>query len=370
LLLRQHLLQYLPFTIHYFTLNFNHVLFIGPQNEKGGIGAVLETYRTEMNGFSMISTYPSDAMVNKPFYFLKQIARIFKLLITDDDVKILHIHCASRGSFLRKSLVVLLGNSLGKKTIMHIHGGLFHRFYQSSYFTTLLVQSILRSCDRVICLTNEWSHTFSKELQLSNLSVVLNPVKNFPLSAYRDSFSSISLLFLGTITDNKGIFELVEYLQNNSFYLHNKIKLTICGEGESDRLISLINKDNNVGNIFFAGWVNGFQKDEMISDTDIFILPSHYEGLPMAILEAMSAGKPIISTSVGGIPSVVQPQHNGWLIEPGKINQLDAVLDEIFNDPGLISRYGMNAFVDAKQFHVQSIVSKLNTIYNELLTTE
>jgi len=89
-------------------LNFNHVLFIGPQNEKGGIGAVLETYRTEMNGFSMISTYPSDAMVNKPFYFLKQIARIFKLLITDADVNILHIHCASRGSFMRKALVVFL----------------------------------------------------------------------------------------------------------------------------------------------------------------------------------------------------------------------------------------------------------------------
>ncbi|MCF8214119.1 MAG: glycosyltransferase family 4 protein [Chitinophagaceae bacterium] len=351
-------------------MNFNHVLFVGPKNEKGGIGAVLETYRAEMDGFRLISTYPSDARVNKSFYFLQQIASIFKLLITDADVNILHIHCASRGSFFRKSLVVLLGNSLGKKTIMHIHGGLFHRFYQSSYFITFLVQLILRSCDRVICLTNEWSHTFSEELKLGNLSVMLNPVKTFPLSPYRDSYNSISLLFLGTITDNKGIFELVEYLQNNPFYLHNKIKLTICGEGESDRLISLINKENNGGNIIFAGWVHGSQKDEMISDTDIFILPSHYEGLPMAILEAMSAGKPIISTSVGGIPSVVIPHHNGWLIEPGKINQLDAVLDEIFNNPGLISRYGMNAFDDAKQFHVQSIVSKLNTIYNELLSTE
>ena len=351
-------------------MNFKHVLFIGPQNEKGGIGAVLDTYRNEMNGFHLISTYSSDANVNKQLYFFKQFFSIFKLLITDEDIKILHIHCASRGSFMRKALVVLLANSLGNKTIMHIHGGMFHRFYQSSYFMTFLVQLILRSCDRVICLTNEWGHTFSKELQLSNLSVVLNPVKTFPFRPYRNSFSSISFLFLGTITDNKGIFELVEYLQNNAFYLNNKIKLTICGEGESDRLISLINREKLIGNIFFAGWVNGSQKDEMISDTDIFILPSHYEGLPMAILEAMSAGKPIISTSVGGIPSVVQPQHNGWLIEPGKINQLDPVLDQIFNDPAIIPRYGYNAFVDAKQFHVQSIVAKLNTIYSELLTAE
>ena len=351
-------------------MNFKHVLFIGPQNEKGGIGAVLETYRNEMKGFQMISTYSSNPNVNNQLYFFKQYFNIFKLLITDDNIKILHIHCASRGSFMRKALVVFLAKALGNKTIMHIHGGLFHRFYQSSYLMTFLVQHVLRSCDRVICLTNDWSHTFSEELELSNLSVVLNPVKTFPLRPYRNSFSSISMLFLGTITDNKGIFELVEYLQQNPFYLHNKIKLTICGEGESDRLISLISKKNNGRNIFFAGWVNGSQKDDMIADADIFILPSHYEGLPMAILEAMSAGKPIISTSVGGIPSVVTPQHNGWLIEPGKINQLDAVLDEIFNDPSLISRYGMNAFVDAKQFHVQSIVSKLNTIYNDLLTNE
>ena len=345
-------------------------MFVGPQNEKGGIGAVLETYRGEMDGFQLISTYPSATNVNKQFYFFKQFVNIFKLLITNEEIKILHIHSASRGSFMRKSLVALLGKSLGRKTIMHIHGGLFHKFYQSSLFMTFLVRFILRSCDHVICLTSDWRQRFHEELNLNNLSVLLNPVKAFafkPLNVHADA---ISLLFLGTITENKGIFELVDYLQNNTFYLQRKIKLTICGEGESDRLISLINRENSVGNIFFAGWVNGLQKEVLIGDTDIFILPSHYEGLPMAILEAMSAGKPIISTSVGGIPSVVQPQHNGWLIEPGKINQLDPVLDQIFNDPAIIPSYGYNAFVDAKQFHVQSIVAKLNTIYCELLTAE
>ena len=105
-------------------MKFNHVLFIGPQNEKGGIGAVLETYRAEMEGFRMISTYPSDARTNKQIYFLKQLISILKLLITDEEIKILHIHCASKGSFIRKSMVAVLANTLGKKTIMHIHAGL------------------------------------------------------------------------------------------------------------------------------------------------------------------------------------------------------------------------------------------------------
>lgn len=348
-------------------MNFKHILFVGPQNEKGGIGAVLETYRSEMNGFRMISTYPSAANVNKQIYFIKQFFNMFKLLITDEHIAILHIHCASRGSFLRKSLVALLGKLLGKKIIMHVHGGLFHRFYQSSSFMTFWVQSILRSCDSVICLTTDWLSTFSEELHLDNLSVVLNPVKTYPFKPFQFPSNTLSLLFLGTITDNKGIFELVDYLQLNPHYLAHKIKLIICGEGEADRLLTLLNKVNQFGNISFEGWVDGEKKDHLISDCDIFILPSHYEGLPMAILEAMSAGKPIISTSVGGIPSVVHEQHNGWLIEPGKINQLDPVLDQIFNEPHVLTRYGLNAFNDAKQFHVQGIVSQLNSLYKELL---
>jgi glycosyltransferase involved in cell wall biosynthesis len=205
---------------------------------------------------------------------------------------------------------------------------------------------------------------------LSNLSVLLNPVKAYPFKAFQTSSNILSFLFLGTITENKGIFELVDYLHKNPYYLAKKIKLTICGEGETEKLLELVNKEHAVHNIFFEGWVNGTKKDALLYETDIFILPSHYEGLPMAILEAMSAGKPIVSTSVGGIPSVVRPNHNGWLIEPGNINQLDAVLDQIFTEPGLISSYGLNAFVDAKQFHVQAIVSNLNAIYRELLTSD
>lgn len=321
-----------------------------------------------MSAFRMISTYPSDVQTNKQLYFLKQLFQIFKLLITDEDIKILHIHTASRGSFFRKSIVALLGNVLGKKTIMHVHGGLFHAFYQSSVFMRLWVKSVFRSCDRVICLTSEWSRTFSDELKLTNLAIVLNPVKSF-LPRPTNYNGSISLLFMGTITANKGIFELVDYLLTNPHYLSGKIRLVICGEGESEKLLSLIKKDTWVNNIQFVGWVDGSNKDEFIYNSDIFILPSHYEGLPMAILESMSAGKPIISTKVGGIPTVVKPSSNGWLIEPKKINQLDVVFDQIFTSPEVITRFSQQAYEDAKKFHVGAIVSQLHSIYEQLLVS-
>lgn len=172
---------------------------------------------------------------------------------------------------------------------------------------------------------------------------------------------------MGTVTENKGIFELVQYLQTNFHFLQGRIKLTICGEGDTEKLLRMIKTDTSVNNIVFAGWVDGNKKDEFIYNSDIFILPSHYEGLPMAILEAMAAGKPIISTKVGGIPTVVKPFSNGWLIEPKNINQLDAVFDQIFSTPDIVSQYGLNAFEDAQHFHVGAIVSQLNLIYANML---
>jgi len=348
-------------------LNFSHVLFVGPQNEKGGIGAVLNTYKESMDGFRILSTYPTDGKINIYRFFCSQYLSLFKLLITDDDIEILHIHSASRGSFVRKSLVLLMAKAFGKKVVMHIHGGMFREYYQSSQIKTWSVRYILRMSDRVICLTDEWRQSFQAEMQLNNLEVVLNPVKKYPKKINSNQHEWISLLFMGTITENKGIFELLDYLQQNPFFLQGKIKLFICGEGDGEKLTQCMSQGNVRENIVYTGWIDGDRKYQMLQSADILILPSHYEGLPMVILEAMSAGKPIISTRVGGIPAVVKPSRNGWLIDPKRIEQLDSIFKEIFNTPGIIGRFGANAMLDAEAFHVTGIVSQLSKIYNELL---
>lgn len=347
-------------------MNFKNVLFVGPQNEKGGIGAVLNLYKESMDGFRILSTYPADVRINIYRFFCSQYIKLFKLLITDNDIQILHIHSASRGSFVRKSFVLFMAKAFGKKTIMHIHGGMFREYYQSSRIKSWYVRFILQMSDRVLCLTEEWRQSFQSEMQLNNLEVLLNPVKKFPKNNINITHSWISLLFMGTITENKGIFELVEYLQQNTFFLQGKIKLYICGEGDDKKLSMCMPKGNFRENIVYTGWIDGVRKNEILQSADIFILPSHYEGLPMAILEAMSAGKPIISTRVGGIPSVVKPSRNGWLIDPKHIAQLDSIVEEIFNTPDIIARFGTNAMQDAEAFHVEGIVSQLSNIYKAL----
>jgi glycosyltransferase involved in cell wall biosynthesis len=100
---------------------------------------------------------------------------------------------------------------------------------------------------------------------------------------------------------------------------------------------------------------------------DVFILPSHIEALPMSILEAMSYGKPIVSTRVGGIPSLVKEDYNGWLYDPNDIKHLDKIIDEIFADKGRIKVYGHNSRTEALKYDIQTVAKKLNSIYDSAL---
>src|SRR5436190_119791 len=83
------------------------------------------------------------------------------------------------------------------------------------------------------------------------------------------------------------------------------------------------------------------QKEKnLLKENHVFILTSHFEGLPMSILESMAMGKAIIASNVGGIPRIVKPNENGWLTHPGDLDELAVVFKEIIANPGILENYG------------------------------
>ena len=69
-------------------------------------------------------------------------------------------------------------------------------------------------------------------------------------------------------------------------------------------------------------WIDPAERDRLLEASDVFVLPSHAEGLPMALLEAMAAGLPVIVTPVGGIPDAVTQGVDGVYVPPGDVEQL------------------------------------------------
>ena len=189
------------------------------------------------------------------------------------------------------------------------------------------IRSIINTSDYFFVLSKSWKEYFisigidPKKIFVMN-NIIAPPIK---VSTKKES-GVINFLFLGEIGKRKGIYDLLQVISDNQELFRNKIKLRIGGNLEEEIIKAFI-QNNQISDIaVFEGWVTGDKKIEYLNWADIYILPSYNEGLPIAILEAMSYSHPIISTPVGGIPEVVKDHQNGILVEPGNLEQIKEAL--------------------------------------------
>jgi glycosyltransferase involved in cell wall biosynthesis len=345
------------------------VLTVGVQyvDHKGGIGSVIETYSNYFKPFNFIATYkPQKYKILILPFFLASCFNLIRFLYLNKQIKIVHIHGASRGSFYRKYIVFLISkNIFSKKIIYHIHGAEYHMFYnRSSRFIKHMIIKMIESSEHIICLSESWQVFFSSNFKTKSISTLPNIVNKNTLKRKTMS-NELNLLFLGRIGNRKGIFDLVDIFEKNKEKWKN-VKLKIGGDGEIEKLESIL-KDKKLNNIEYIGWVTGMKKKEVINDSDIFILPSYNEGLPISILEAMSFGKPIISTNVGGIPEIVINKHNGFLITPGLIQELEKSINFFIENPNQISHFGVNSLEIVKSHYPEKVLSQLFELYNDII---
>jgi len=174
------------------------------------------------------------------------------------------------------------------------------------------------------------------------------------------------ILFLGHVGKRKGIFELLKALSllKDSF---PHVKLAICGDGQLDSARKMVDELGIGSNVEFHGWIGADQRAREFARASIFTLPSYDEGLPMAMLEAMAAGKAIVVTPVGGIPEVVKDRENGLLVPPGDASALAQALREILEDSSLGKMLAENAVrtVEAR-FSPPVVLGQLSRIYEDL----
>jgi glycosyltransferase involved in cell wall biosynthesis len=118
--------------------------------------------------------------------------------------------------------------------------------------------------------------------------------------------------------------------------------------------------------IRFLGYVE--DTPSVLAASDIFLLPSHWEGLPASVLEAMHAGLPIVTTHVGGIPELVRHEKEALLIEPRNATMLAESLCRLASDRDLARRLAAAAQAHAQQdFSIEAMVRKTEAIYEALL---
>lgn len=142
------------------------------------------------------------------------------------------------------------------------------------------------------------------------------------------------------------------------------MRLAMAGEGSLlERSRALAEKLGIAGRVSFLGL---FQRvPEMLSACDLFVLASHWEGAPMAVIEALAARLPVVATAVGGVPELVVDGETGLLTPPGDVAALAAALGALADDPEKRRRFGDAAGLRAARFDVSAMVESYAAFFEE-----
>jgi len=237
------------------------------------------------------------------------------------------------------------------------------------------MEFILNRCDGMIVLSSEWLEikeiTHKSKIILLKNSINLANYLELERSRKKQN-EKVRIIFLGHIGIEKGIVDLIQAVK----FLHDKgisgFEVGIYGEdlhpGELEQAKELVKSLELDNLILFYKPIFGDKKVEVFRDADIFMLPSHHEGLPISVIEAMAAGLPVIATRVGGIPDLIDNSKSGILVNSKTPLDLANAMITLIDNEQLRNSYGLEGRKKASENHdVENYVERLVSFYQEVI---
>ena len=280
---------------------------------------------------------------------------------------VVHVHSASRASFYRKSLLLAIARCCGCATVFHLHGAEFRQFVQdeSGPLARWWIRRTLSKSSTVITLSESWAKFLRELAPAAHVRVIANSVRvPAQANAAQEQFGRI--LFLGRADRRKGIFELLAAVSQLAPQFP-AVRLIIGGDGDLEQVARVAQQLGVVDRVSILGWIGPVQREAELAQAAVFCLPSYDEGLPMAMLESMAAGKAVVVTPVGGIPEAIVDGQNGLLVAPGDADALAAALRKLFDDEQLRQHLAAGARATiVSRFGTEVVMEKMAAMYREL----
>lgn len=380
------------------------VLMVGPgPGQIGGMSSVIDTLlagplrdRAELFRYATPSASATTAADEDHGVFHHAAVRIWAVgrhlralgrlaaTIRRNRIDIVHVHTCSFFSFYRSLLDVAVARLLGRAVCLHIHGGRFGEFCaQSGRLGRWLRRRGCEVTDAVIVLSRQWHQTLRPYLGRARLHVVPNGVTLQASACPTDAKRPCRFLFLGLVSQSKGVAELLDAAEQLR-EAEVPFEVTVAGppsSSDAENWEEIARRRGLTECARFIGPVRGRAKDELLANCDCLVLPSHGEGLPMALLEAAAAGKAVIATAVGGIPEFMTPvgQQPGAgatsylapLVRPRDGRGLALQMARLARDAGLRKRLGrvLRRRVQT-QYSSATVAQRLSAVYQRMLGRE
>ncbi|MFL6548524.1 MAG: glycosyltransferase [Povalibacter sp.] len=349
------------------------VLQIGPAlSVRGGVSAVEQLIVDHVgNDFSVrhVATMEDGSTWRKMVVFAKALRKLSRELRSKQPL-VVHVHFASRGSTLRKWIMAWMTLRAHRPLVLHAHGACFDEFYNG--LPGLLQQQVRKVFARADCflvLSSQWRDFYTRScgLPAGRVVVLCNPTTVPKTVSSRAGRSIVQFLFLGRIGARKGAFDLLHAFAALPEQIQSRARLVFAGDGDVEalRAEAAVLGDR----VEVNGWIDSARRNAMLEASDVFVLPSYAEGVPMAMLESMAYGLPVITTAVGGIPDLVRDQAQGLIVQPGDVQQITDALRTLIEDESLRLKLGRAARDKAQECDVTQYSAHLTNIYRRLLST-
>lgn len=345
------------------------MLILGPcfYRTPGGIGSYiqwqlsLKEIQCRFKTF-FLATHIEKNKFSKTIFCLKSFF-LGVLLIPLFDV--VHIHVAGKHGFLRKSLYLLYAKLFFKKTILHIHTADMDvvlknlkgvlRWYFSKCFSI---------SSTIIALSDYWNKVYIEFSPSSKIITIENPIDVQKFS-YDSNRKNRVVLFMGRIGKRKGAFDLIDAIPEVVRNFPDAM-FVFDGDGDIEQAKQIVQSKSIEDNVVFRGWVGFSEKISDLKNAQIFVLPTYAEGLPIAILEAMASGLPILSTKIPAIEAIdLGPA--AVLVSPGDVSGIENSLIRLLSNESLRKKMGKSAReLAVKKFSNEVISKKLVSLYDNI----
>lgn len=266
----------------------------------------------------------------------------------------------------------ILGPIIGaKRHVSSWEGALIGNFFHSKtriFVYNLLFRLAQRRIDRFVAISQATASDNSSfhSVPSHKIKVIHSGINQatFPLQKMKEQCKTVGLISRLSAEKRTELFiEAIPAI----LCKHPKVNFIIAGDGgkrkDLERLVQALNISDKVT---FLGWCSDI--NEILKKIDISVFTSYGEGLPWAILESMSTGKPTIASAVGGIPEVIENGENGFLLENPDPELLAAKVCGLIEDDELRKKISLNARRTIESsFTLEKEVSALEKLYSDLL---
>lgn len=353
-------------------------MIVQQRDVKGGIAAVTNGYYNSKIETDYDMRYvESYCDTSKVKMILKALGAYveFRRALRDFKPELVHIHSSFGGSFYRMQPFIYMARKRGIPILDHCHGADFETFYvKASDKKKARIGSVYGNFSKVVVLSDEWRERLKVFYPEDKMVVINNYCKPRPQSeveAYIEKrFEAKKILFLGELGQRKGGYDFAGIVENVA-KRYPDARFVFGGSGSKEdesRIKEMLTSKGLMEKCLFPGWVRDAKKDRLLQESTLFMLPSYQEGLPMAILDAMAYGLPIVSTNVGGIPQLIQDGKGGYLAEPGDCQKIADGICKILDNKDDYSKFSKESYRIARdEFGFDAHLSKLEAVYEELL---